>query len=291
MAERVPSGVEGVVEESVVFEREAAGRSLQLVGTLALPEVLPPAPATAVVTIHGWAGTRTGPHRLFVRLGRALAAAGVPALRFDLSGRGVSDGQAPTTCLDDMIADTVAAVRFLREHVGCRQTALCGICSGGNVAIGAATLEPVRALALISTLPFAPRTGRMAWRKTTAYLKKYAAKALEADSWKRLVRGQIDPEGVARTLAASGRESAEDRKLKDSRRDIPAAFAALAVPCLFVYGDADPEARPAWEHYHDFCRRHDIPVESLFVEGANHNYYSRTWSRQVEDAVESFLLR
>jgi len=94
---------------------------------------------------------------------------------------------------------------------------------------------------------------------------------------------------VARTVAASGRESAEARRLKDSRRDIMAAFRAFAGPCLFVYGGADPEARPAWDLYRAFGEAHGLALESRFVADANHNFYAQAWSQEVEDAVVGFL--
>ncbi len=288
MNEIVPSGLPGVTEQSVIFERpNAPAGPIHLAGTLAMPEDPKTNCSLGVVTVHGWSGTRIGPHRMFVRMSRDLASMGIPVLRFDLSGRGLSSGTAAATDLDGMIADTIAARRFLMEHAGCARVSLCGICSGGNVAIGAATLEPINRLVLISTLPFAPRTGRAAWRKTSAYLKKYAKKAADPETWKRLVRGEINTRGVARTLAQSAKEP--DRKLKDSRRDIMSAFARLDTPCLFIYGAADPEADPAWNHYRKFCDEHAIPAQYMVIRNANHNFYSRAWSRQVEEAAARFL--
>ena len=289
--ESVPCGVPGVTEQTVVFERpNAPDEPVRLVGSLAIPKTT----ATeyreypiGVVTVHGWAGTRIGPHRMFVRLGRDLAAMGIPALRFDLSGRGLSSGTAATTKLDSMIADTLAARRFLMEKLGCAEVNLCGICSGGNVAIGAATLEPTKNLVLISTLPFAPPSARAAWRKTSSYLKKYAKKAADIETWRRLARGEINPKGVARTLAQSAREP--DRKLKDSLRNIMSAFGQLKSPCFFIYGSADPEADPAWAPFREFCDQHNIPAQYMVIQNANHNFYSRAWSQQVEEAAARFL--
>jgi pimeloyl-ACP methyl ester carboxylesterase len=92
-----------------------------------------------VVTLHGWGGSGAGPHRIFVRLTRALAARGCPGLRFDFGGRGLSDGTAQAVTLDGMIADARAASACLKTHTGCGEIAYVGICSGGNVAIGAAS--------------------------------------------------------------------------------------------------------------------------------------------------------
>lgn len=291
MSSAVPSGTEGVTEETVLLPvtdaRGAVARHLS--GTLALPEDPSPAAGPAVVTIHGWGGVRCGPHRIFVRLGRALAGRGVPALRFDLSGRGESEGVAAETCLDDMIEDTCAAIRFLRERTGRERISCCGLCSGGNVAIGAATLETCERLALVSLLPFAPPDASRAARRTGARLMEFARKGLSPHTWGKLLRGEVNWGGVGKTIAAAANERGADAKLKDSGRDIPAAFAAHPLPCLFVYGSADAEAAPAWKHYEAYCRQHRIPAQYLLVEGANHNYYARPWSEEVERAVADFL--
>lgn len=283
----LPSGTPGVLEEAVDFRRPGGGR---LRGTVAFPEGSP-ASKLAVVTLHGWGGNRCGPHRIFARLCRALAGAGVPALRFDLGGRGESDGEASSACLDDMIVEALAAAEYLHERFGAERVSYCGLCSGGNVAIGASTLRPAARLALLSTLPFSPRSGGAARRKTLALLRQYLAKALSPRNWLRLLRGEIDAGAVAGTLAAAGAENAAERKLKDSARDIMSAFGAAKTPCLFVYGGADPEADPALEHYRGFCSAHGIPCSVLTVPEANHNFYSCEWSHAAEAAVLDFLTR
>ncbi len=285
----VSAGVSGVSEETVILTRSAPKARIGLIGTLALPDPLPTSIRRCVVTIHGWGGPRCGPHRLWVRLGRTLAASGLPALRFDLSGRGESEGSTANACLDDMIADTICAAAWLQNRFPGAEIAYAGICSGGNVAIGAATLAPAARLALLSTLPFAPRSGTAARRKLFAVLGGYMRKALCLETWRRLWRGEISSRGVARTLVASGRESAGERRLKDSQRDIMSAFASLHIPCLFIYGSADPEAKPAWAHYEAFCQRCGIPAEARFIAGANHNFYSRRWSAEVEELAMAFL--
>lgn len=290
MSDPVFSGTPGVTEETVTFEavRDDGTAHPTLIGTLVRPESTIPV-SRGVVTVHGWGGTRTGPHRMMVRITRALAAKGVPALRFDLAGRGESDGVAAESNLDGMIADTVAAIRFLQKTTGCQDVALTGICSGGNVAIGTATLISCSRLALISTLPFNPASSHAAARKTASRLSEFARKAMSVETWARALRGEINWGGVGKTLSSSMHEDQEERKLKDSSRDIMAAFASLHTPSLFVYGGNDPEARSAREHYARFCEEHTIPATFRTIAGANHNFYSVTWSTEVKDAVIGFL--
>ncbi|MBN2713045.1 MAG: alpha/beta fold hydrolase [Planctomycetes bacterium] len=287
----VISGTDGVYEKSVVFGRKTATDEICLAGTLALPQEITSAPELGVITIHGWGGTRCGPHRIMVRIGRRLAAQNIPTLRFDLSGRGISDGKAKETNLDDMIADTIRAREFLITETGCKNVAYCGICSGGNVAIGAHTLAPVSRLALISTLPFSARSGTMARRKIISRFSEYARKAASLNTWKRLFRGEINFRGVGNTIAASGIESGAARKLKDSKRDIMKAFASVPAPCRFIYGGGDPEWQDAWKYYDEFCKAQSITPDMKLVDGANHNFYTTDWSREVEDSVIEFLVK
>ena len=63
-----------------------------------------------VVIVHGWGGCRVGPHRILVEAARSLSAMGLATLRFDLSGRGQSEGDPLATDLDAMIDDATVAV-------------------------------------------------------------------------------------------------------------------------------------------------------------------------------------
>jgi hypothetical protein len=85
---------------------------------------------------------RIGPNRLNVRLARALAAGGLPSLRFDLSGRGDS---APARGMESYeqqaVADIRAAMNLLSERTGVRHFAIVGLCSGAENAFHAALAD------------------------------------------------------------------------------------------------------------------------------------------------------
>ena len=138
------------------MERSVAIEGMRkLFGILSVPDGEPRA---GVTLVHGWSGYRNGPHRLFVSLSRALVGDGVSCLRFDLSGRGDSEGRYERTTLDAMIEDARAAIGFLRSLPDIESVTLCGICSGANVALGAASLEGApEGLVLLSTPLFSPQ--------------------------------------------------------------------------------------------------------------------------------------
>jgi len=209
-----------------------------------LGEPADPARASgAVALIHGWAGYRIGPHRMLLRAARRLNEAGFHTLRFDLRGRGDSEGDGPAVGLDEMIADTVAAVEFLKSATGANRLILAGLCSGANVAIGAATLRhDVRELALWSVLPFQPeaRAGQRA-RRARRYLKQYLLKAFQWRSWKRLLCGESSLRGAARAMTGEAAPMRGGRNLKDSGRNLLEAFGAWRGRALFITGALDPE--------------------------------------------------
>jgi pimeloyl-ACP methyl ester carboxylesterase len=78
---------------------------------------------------------RIGPHRLNVKLARALAARGFTAFRMDLSGLGdspVSADAASVNSSDQAVADLRAAMDHLERTEGIRSFVLFGLCSGAR---------------------------------------------------------------------------------------------------------------------------------------------------------------
>jgi len=246
-----------------------------------------------VVLLHGWGSCRLGPHRILVQTARELNARGFWTLRFDHRGRGESEGRSEDVNLDGMISDACRAVECLRDRAGCGRVALLGICSGGNVAIGAATLlEEVPALVVWSTLPFQTHHTRgQDLRRTGFFLAEYARKAVRLETWRRFFKGRISLGGVANVLFGhyAKEEGPEKANPKDSERDIMAALRQYRGRVLFTYGGRDPESVEAKGVYEPFCSESGIRAEFQVVEGSNHNFYGREWKRQVIERSASFL--
>jgi pimeloyl-ACP methyl ester carboxylesterase len=104
----------------------------------------------AVVLLHGFSGSRIEQGRLFVRLGRALAACGIACLRFDFRGSGDSDGEFQDMTLASEVADARAALGWLRRRAGIdrKRIGLLGMSLGSVVAQLVAADERVRSLSL-----------------------------------------------------------------------------------------------------------------------------------------------
>ena len=273
------------VEKPVAFKSDG----LTLCGIHGIPSE---ARRHGVVLVHGWGGYRIGPGRILVHAARRLNAEGFPTLRFDLRGRGDSEGRADTVCLDEMIADTVAAVAFLLREADIDSVCLLGICSGSNVAVGAATLKPelIRELALWSILPFQPDVKSRQHRKRGFhYLKEYARKACRIETWKRLLRGDVDVKGVKKAIAGNAAPKTGEKNMKDSARDIMADFSRFTGRALFVTGSQDPEGMEGRDLFMRFCREKNMDAHFDLVEGATHSYYHKAHEAHVIDATLKWL--
>jgi alpha-beta hydrolase superfamily lysophospholipase len=260
---------------------ESSGETL--LGVWSQSDSLPRIPAT-VITLHGWGGYRVGPHRFMVKLCRALADAGVSSLRFDFRGRGDSTGDEKLATLDTMIDDACRAVEFARRRAPQSPVALWGLCSGGNVAIGAATLkDEVRHLVLLSTLPFVPdKKSAERVARAQAQAGNYFRKLFRPATWKKLFTGAVNFRAVKKAvLGGPSASSGETRDPKDSARDVLAAFAGYPGAAHFIYGGADREAAGAADHFRAFTSAHGIPATFETVEGSNHDFYSLAWEEHV----------
>ncbi len=122
------------VEAPVVF-----GRDRSLVGATCVPrEPEGPPTAPAILFISSGIIHRTGPNRIYVSIGRALASEGFSSLRFDLSGIGdsVLPPSAEGRSIQERVeADIDDAIDFMAAHFGAHQFVLIGLCSGADNAL------------------------------------------------------------------------------------------------------------------------------------------------------------
>jgi pimeloyl-ACP methyl ester carboxylesterase len=110
---------------------QSFGPDGSMFGVLTTPDQPGARPAVAFLLFNAGVIPRLGPHRMNVKLARALAGAGEVALRFDLSGHGDSPAAAAGGDPRDRGAnDLSAAMDHIEATLGIRRFALIGICSG-----------------------------------------------------------------------------------------------------------------------------------------------------------------
>lgn len=279
----------------------------QLPGILTLPEKLTlPETLTlpkdisakhAVVIAHGWGTYHTGPHDMIVKLARTLATNGITALRFDLTGRGESEGDYNNTALDTMIENTKAAADYLRTEHDIHNIDALGLCSGANVALGAAvTANCFADVFAISMLPYqSHKPISQERRRKMSLLRTIFRKALSPKTWWRLITLQVQLGRVAGNVLGGEADTTKKgngdktRNLKDSKHDIMNKLTKFKGRIKFIWGGKDDEGLGAKIHFEDFAKEHKLQTEFSVIEGANHNFYSKKWEDDlIAQAIEFF---
>jgi pimeloyl-ACP methyl ester carboxylesterase len=162
-----------------------------------------------VVVVVGGPQYRAGSHRQFTLLARALAAAGIPCLRFDL--RGMGDSTGPRRGFEHAEADIRAAIDALcGAQPQVRKVVLWGLCDGATACSFYAPSDPrVAGVAL-----FNPWVRTQAGAAAATLRTYYGARVLERQFWRKLLAGRVDVReaagGAMHTLwtALQGRDAA-----------------------------------------------------------------------------------
>jgi pimeloyl-ACP methyl ester carboxylesterase len=202
---------------------------------------------------------RIGPHRIYVKLCRALNSAGFTSLRLDFSGI----GDSKTSAFDSLRqaggregADIRRAMDQLEEAVGVGSFVLFAMCMGARPALEVATHDRrVQGLVLVNARFSLERESPSLSRRNQAETnwRLYGRKLWSLASWRRLLAGQSNYRELVRTLRA---KLAPGRELRRQAR--------LTV-------------RPFWET----LARSDLPVHLVYSEG------SRYWDpfRSIHEPV------
>lgn len=157
-----------------------------LVGVLAEP-VARRSPFGVVIVVGG-PQCRSGAHRMFTLLARALAERGHTSLRFDVRGMGDSSGaQRSFEQLDEDIGSAID--QLLREVPDLQGVVLWGLCDGASAALlylDAAVDARVRGLCLAN-----PWVRSVATQARTQMRHYYAARLRAPAFWRKLLRGGV----------------------------------------------------------------------------------------------------
>ena len=251
------------MESPVVFECKGQ----QVVGMLHLPEGRGRFP-TALL-LHGFTGTKTEAHRMFVKLARALAEHGVASLRFDYRGSGDSAGNFEDMTIRSEVADSVEAIRFLARHrrVKSRRLALIGLSMGGAVASHVLARKRSQFRTLVLWAPVAEGTGILDGLTTPDAVTSLAETGI-TDYEGNLVGVQFI------------RQFAEMKPLRE--------VVKAKCPVLLVHGAKD-QTVPA--HHSDLYEKallaHKRLVKKVIITGADHTFNRHVWEqRAIAETVD-----
>lgn len=279
-------------EEAVAFE--CGGDTL--VGVIASPA----SPAkVGVLVVVGGPQYRAGSHRQFVLLARALAARGVPVMRFDCRGMGDSTGEARD--FEHIDEDIGAAVATFFGHVaGLEGVVLWGLCDGASACCFHAPGNP-RVAGMVLVNP---------WVRTPAgqaetYLKHYYWKRLaDPRFWKKLLRGGVRLGASLRSLvsmagqAASGQGGGQARgpaRGPDLPDRMSGGVARCSVRFAVMLSGRDYVAREFEQAARDRREWRELlrgpRAEVVVFETADHTFSSRERRDALALATWDWLVR
>jgi pimeloyl-ACP methyl ester carboxylesterase len=166
----------------------------------------------------------TGPNRMWVEIARRWAALGVPTLRVDLAAIGDSDGDSEplvrvaSLYSPEYVSQTRGVLDMLQARGLPPRFVLLGLCSGAYWSAHAA-LQDER---IVGTVMLNPRALIWdEWRYTVLRTRDLRERLLRADTWRRVLRGEITPARhmeTARSIAARGASTLKAR-LRGRGRD------------------------------------------------------------------------
>jgi len=272
-----------------------------------------------VVLLAAGVKARVGPHGLYTRLATALAEQGLSVLRFDFWGLGDSEGTAVEPLLADLygsvscgrfVADTVAAVTWMRQTTGVDRVVLAGLCGGAITGLLAGAGRPDVAGLMSFGLPITvdganvDKVRYMSQGQLQGIRRRYLAKVTDPKSWVRLLSLKTDFRLLWRAVRSAGPPAQQPGGAPPSAAPpddnsnpyfVPKFNAMLQArqPVLMVFSGAD---RLYWEFQERFVQRHAFDaarhadtLEIAVVKNANHIFTFPEWQHELFTIVRRWL--
>ena len=284
---------DGFSETPVLF-----GETRKLFGMFCQPRET--SSESVVIFVNAGANPHIGWARMNVEFARCLARSGCASLRIDVAGLGDSPpapGRDPQIMYDTAPqSDVSAAIDWLQSQ-GMQKFTVVGLCSGAHLAFHSAVAD-----ARINGVVMA-NLQRFVWRKDYSLaiaLRRgyrstdfYKGKMMRRDTWKRVLRGQIDVLGIAAELVRRVHRVAKARiqsvmrgakKSDDDTAKVRRWFETLGnrnTRVLLVYSAEDCGVDEIALHMGPqgkFLKRIQ-GMEITLIEAADHNFTPR-WARE-----------
>lgn len=261
-----------------------------LLGILHLPDS--PGPTGVLVAVGG-PQYRVGSHRQFVLLARDLAAAGIPALRFDYRGMGDSSGDPVgfEGCGPDIRA---AADAFFARCPGLERVVLWGLCDAASAICFYAPTDP-RVEGVVLLNPWVRTEAGEAKARVKHY---YTRRLLDREFWAKVLTGRWEWRASVGSFWATLRRTFRRDESEDFTAPLPermaAALESLEGRILLILSGNDLTAA----EFLDVCSssdrwrrilarpnltRYDLPE-------ANHTFSRRAWRDRVSEWTRAWTL-
>jgi uncharacterized protein len=226
----------------------------------------------AVVLYHGFTATSIEPHRMFVKICRALERVGIASFRFDFSGNGESDGDFEDVTLSGEVAEAHAIFDMVKAdpRIDTTRIAVAGLSMGGLVASLVAGDRPddVYRLALL-----APAGGQV--RDLVLDLLKDSGADIHGDAEFFDYLGNLVSRRFVEELSIF---------------NVYQRASNYKGPVLIIHGTADAivPARIATE-YRD--EAYGVRADVHFIEGGDHTFDKHAFEDELIETLVAFLSR
>lgn len=193
------------------------GSDAHLFGVLSTPDQAALS-TTALIIPNAGVLHRIGPHRLHVNLARRAAAAGVPALRMDISGIGDStSAETGTTFRATAVRDLRAAMDSVTRTLGVQRFILFGVCSGADNALATALEDSrVHSIAVVDPICYVSPQAR---------LRKLAGRLSELGGVRESLRWGLSKVAERLERYASAEGPSASAPATQQGREVPDRFA------------------------------------------------------------------
>lgn len=248
-----------------------------------------------VLVVVGGPQYRAGSHRQFVLLARALAARGLPAMRFDHSGIGDSD--EPFVGFEALDCDIAAAIdTFMAKCAGLREVVLWGLCDAASAILLYAHRDP-RVVGVVILNPWV----RTLESEARTYLRHYYLQRLaDREFWRNLLSGRFRPyESLVSLLGLVAKRlrvrtdlpsRSDPKPLPDRMAD---GLARFRGPALLIISGQDLTAR----EFEDSARSSELWQRSLSerrvsrrdIVAADHTFSRRAWHDKVVEWTSEWV--
>jgi exosortase A-associated hydrolase 1 len=275
-------------DQALVFDCEGE----QLVGVVSGAGIA----AVGLVIIVGGPQYRIGSHRQFVLLGRRLAQAGIPVMRFDYRGMGDSTGEMRS--FEHVVPDITAALAAFRTaRPSLERVVLWGLCDAASACLiyWQKTHDP-RVAGLILADPWITSHEAFAQSQVRHYLRRPFQRAF----WAKVFGGGIDFGGALRDFVAvlsktrhktSSPAPAAEMSFQEMMTRGMESFDAPIM--LVLSGDLTArdfrghcQTHPQWQRL--IGRRN---VEQREIPDANHTFATAASRAKVESLTIDWLRR
>jgi len=261
-----------------------------------------------IIFLHGGAGHRTGPHRMFVKLARGLTNKGFYCCRFDFRCRGFSDGSHENITNKSMLSDLEVVISSLKNIYKAECFVLLGICSGAKLAIYYAingTRKIDHVIALSSPLLTSSDNINKEIKQTKTNIKEYIKKIAYINTWEKCTSGRFHYDPILKNILSplkniafyikkfflssfrsSGSSLITEQKSNNNTYN---SFRNFNGNILLIHGENDPYSELSINQIIKLCNKCNIECDLYVISGGGHSFYSIKWENEIFYVIEKWL--